>query len=61
MILSVSGQLEFFICSQCGERWVGQGGEPRTQQWQLAHDGAHGLLNMPLTPDAPRGFDRPVL
>lgn len=59
MILSVSGQLEFFICSQCGERWLGQSGEPRTQQWLKAHDGEHGALNMPMMADAPKGFDRP--
>lgn len=64
MILSVAGQLEFFICSECGERWVGQGGEPRTQQWLAAHDGPHsqiGSLKMPMAADAPHGFDRPGL
>lgn len=63
MILSVQGNLEFFICSECGERWVGQSGEPRTQQWQAAHDGPHttlGTIKMPTAADAPRGFDRPA-
>jgi hypothetical protein len=61
VILSVTGNLEFFICTECGERWVGQSGEPRTQHWLKAHDGAHtdiGTIKVPLMADAPKGFDR---
>jgi hypothetical protein len=61
MILSVTGNLEFFICSECGERWVGQSGEPRTQQWLKAHDGPHRELFGYKTTEmdnAPKGFDR---
>jgi hypothetical protein len=62
MILSIAGQLEFFICSECHERWVGQGGEPRTQEWLAAHDQEHQVVadyKVVSVPNAPRGFDRP--
>lgn len=60
MILGVTGKLEFFICTECGERWIGQSGEPRTQEWCAGHDKPHHKIGTITVPDGnpPQGFGR---